>query len=206
MTLHIALTGGVASGKSMVGRYFEELGVPVLDADKVARDVVAVGSEGLSAIVQKFGEGVLQADGTLDRRGLREIVFADDSKLEWLNQLLHPLIRRQMAAWRRKAEREQAVYTISAIPLYHETIHNTPEAQQYHRVLVVDASEETQLERLMQRDGSSSEQAGALMSSQSGREERLSIADDIINNDSDLQSLKQQVINLDNYYRDLARS
>ncbi|WP_223669480.1 dephospho-CoA kinase [Kangiella shandongensis] len=206
MTLHIALTGGVASGKSAVSRYFEELGVPVLDADQVARDVVAIGSQGLLAITEKFGEEVLQADGTLDRRALRNIVFTDDDKLKWLNQLLHPLIRQQMTAWRAEAAKNQALYTISAIPLYYETIYNTPEAEQYDRVVVIDASEDIQLERLMQRDDSSVEQAKALISSQAGREERLAIADDVITNDADLQSLKQQVIKLDNEYRDLARS
>lgn len=206
MTLHIALTGGVASGKSAVSRYFEELGVPVIDSDIIAREVVAKGSTGLKAIIERFGEAVLQSDGTLDRRALRNIVFSDEASREWLNKLLHPMIREVMARRREEATATVHPYTINVLPLYYETIHNTDEAKNYDRVLVVDTSEEMQLERLMQRDGSLLQQAKELMASQTNRQQRLSIADDVISNDADLQSLKQQVIKLDNEYRDLARS
>jgi dephospho-CoA kinase len=206
MTLHVVLTGGVASGKSVVSQYFEELGVTVIDADIIAREVVAVGSEGLKKIQQFFGPSVIDNDGSLDRRALRQIVFNDDEKREWLNQLLHPMIRQRMSELRQAAESCDESYTISAIPLYFETIHGTDEAQNYHRVLVVDTTEKVQLERLMERDDTSLEQAQSLMASQASREQRLSIADDIISNNSDLQSLKQQVIKLDKHYHDLARS
>jgi len=115
------------------------------------------------------------------------------------------MIRSQMKSLRDESEESKELYTISVIPLYAETIHGTNEAKQYRRVLVVDTTESVQRERLMQRDNSSSEQAEALIRTQASRQERLLIADDVISNNSDLQSLKQQVINLDKQYRDLAR-
>lgn len=206
MTLHFVLTGGVASGKSAVSRFFAELGVRVIDADIVAREVVELGSKGLQAITQYFGEDVLLDDGSLDRKALRDIVFSDDSKRHWLNQLLHPMIRDKMLQARSAAESLEEPYTVSVIPLYFETIHGTDEAQNYQRVLVVDVDEGKQLSRLMRRDDTDIHRAKALMASQASRSERLSIADDVIANNSDLQSLKQQVINLDKHYRELARS
>jgi len=205
MTMHIVLTGGVASGKSAASTYFEELGIPIIDADVVSREVVTKGSSGLEAITQRFGSKVLSDDGSLDRASLREIVFNDTNHLNWLNELLHPMIRQKMELLRKEAERLNQLYSISAIPLFYETIHATEEAKNYSRVLVVDTPEALQLERLMSRDGSSKQEAEALIASQATRQQRLSIADDIVVNDSDLQSLKQQVINLDTYYRDLAR-
>lgn len=206
MTLHIVLTGGVASGKTAVSQQFEELGVTVIDADVIAREVVKSGSTGLKQITEHFGESILLDNGSLNRQALREIVFNDDAKRKWLNGVLHPMIRNRMAELRNDAEKCDQLYSVSVIPLYFETIHGTTEAQNYHRVLVVDSSEETQLERLMKRDGGSSQLAESLMSSQARRQQRLSIADDIINNESDLHSLKQQVISLDSHYRDLARN
>ena len=205
MTLHVVLTGGIASGKSAVSHCFEEMGITIVDADLIAREVVAVGSVGLSEIVEHFGASVLLDDGSLDRRKLRNIVFDDDEKRQWLNQLLHPMIRCRMSELRQLAENRGEDYTISVIPLYFETIHGTQEAEHYHRVLVVDVDEQVQLQRLMQRDNSTLEQANSLLSSQASRQQRLSIADDVINNNSDLQSLKQQVIKLDNHYHALAR-
>ncbi|GAA0200065.1 dephospho-CoA kinase [Kangiella japonica] len=206
MTLHIVLTGGIASGKTAVSRFFEELGVKVIDADIIAREVVEPGSSGLKQISEHFGDTVLLDNGALNRQALRKIVFNDDAKREWLNGLLHPMIRNRMTELRTEAEKCDELYTVSVIPLYFETIHGTAEAQNYHRVLVVDSSEETQLERLMKRDGDNLQLAQSLMSSQAKRQKRLSIADDIINNNSDLHSLKQQVISLDSHYRDLARN
>lgn len=205
MTLHVVLTGGIASGKSAVSHCFEEMGITIVDADLIAREVVAVGSVGLSEIVEHFGASVLLDDGSLDRRKLRNIVFDDDEKRQWLNQLLHPMIRCRMSELRQLAESRGEDYTISVIPLYFETIHGTQEAEHYQRVLVVDVDEQVQLQRLMQRDNSTLEQANSLLSSQASRQQRLSVADDVINNNSDLQSLKQQVIKLDNHYHALAR-
>ncbi|NVK21022.1 MAG: dephospho-CoA kinase [Kangiellaceae bacterium] len=199
MTLHIALTGGIASGKTAVSNMFSELGITVVDADIVARQVVEPGSTGLKAIRDYFGSSVINSDGTLDRPLLRSIVFEDELERQWLNNLLHPLIREQMALQRAQATSD---YSISAIPLLFET----QQSSHYDRILVVDCLPSTQIARLMARDNISEEQARNMLKSQATREQRLSIADDIIVNDSDLQSLQQQVIKLDKQYRQLAKS
>ncbi|MBD3653767.1 dephospho-CoA kinase [Kangiella sp.] len=199
MTYKVALTGGIASGKTAVSDMFAELGVAVIDADVIAREVVAKGSEALHAIVEHFGEQILTDSGALDREKLRTKVFSNEQERLWLNNLLHPLIRAEM---RRRQDVADSVYSISVIPLLFES----GQHRDYDRVLVVDCPEEVQLERLMMRDQSTKEQAQAILDKQASRQQRLSIADDVIVNDSDLHSLKQSVITLDNQYRQLARN
>lgn len=197
MSFHVALTGGIASGKSAVCDFFTELEIIVIDADIVAREVVEPDSFALQQIESYFGSSVIQKDGTLNRALLRSIVFEDEQERQWLNDLLHPLIRQSM-----QQQREQAtsIYTISAIPLLFETGQHT----QYDRVLVIDCPLELQIQRLIQRDNINQQQAHDMINSQASREQRLSIADDIILNNSDLQSLQQQAIKLDKKYRQLA--
>lgn len=199
MTFKVALTGGIASGKTAVSDMFAELGVAVIDADVIAREVVAKGSEALHAIVEHFGEQILTDSGALDRQKLRTKVFSNEQERLWLNNLLHPLIRAEM---KRRQDVADSVYSISVIPLLFES----GQYKDYDRVLVVDCPEDVQLERLMARDHSSKEQAQAILDKQASRQQRLSIADDVIVNDSDLHSLKQSVITLDNQYRQLARN
>lgn len=199
MTYKVALTGGIASGKTAVSDMFAELGVAVIDADVIAREVVAKGSEALKAIVEHFGEQILTDSGALDRQKLRTKVFSNEQERLWLNNLLHPLIRAEM---KRRQGVADSVYSISVIPLLFES----GQRRDYDRVLVVDCSEAVQLERLMMRDQSTKEQAQAILDKQASRQQRLSIADDVIVNDSDLHSLKQSVITLDNQYRQLARN
>lgn len=199
MTFKVALTGGIASGKTAVSDMFAELGVTVIDADIIAREVVAKGSEALHAIVEHFGDMVLTKAGELDRQQLRNRVFASEQDRLWLNNLLHPLIRKEM---KRRQQLADSVYSISVIPLLYET----GQSKEYDRVLVVDCAEEVQLERLMARDQSTREQAQSILNKQASRKQRLAIADDVIVNDSDLHSLRQSVITLDNQYRQLARN
>lgn len=199
MTYKVALTGGIASGKTAVSDMFAELGVAVIDADVIAREVVAKGSEALQAIVEHFGEQILTESGALDRQKLRTKVFSNEQERLWLNNLLHPLIRAEM---RRRQDVANSVYSISVIPLLFES----GQHRDYDRVLVVDCPEAVQLDRLMMRDQSTKEQAQAILDKQASRQQRLSIADDVIVNDSDLHSLKQSVITLDNQYRQLARN
>lgn len=199
MTYKVALTGGIASGKTAISDMFAELGVPIIDADIIAREVVAKGTEVLKTIVEHFGNEVLTETGELDRQKLRTIVFADEQSRQWLNSLLHPLIRE---AIKQRQHQAQFAYSISVIPLLFES----GQYQEYDRVLVVDCPAEVQLKRLMERDNSSKQQAQAMLDKQATREQRLSIADDVIVNDSDLHSLKQSVIKLDNQYRQLARN
>ncbi|AUD78306.1 dephospho-CoA kinase [Kangiella profundi] len=199
MTYKVALTGGIASGKTAVSDMFAELGVTVIDADVIAREVVAKDSQALQAIVEHFGEEVLTDTGELDRQKLRNAVFSNEQDRLWLNNLLHPLIRNEM---KRRLELTDSVYSISVIPLLYES----GQSKDYDRVLVVDCAEEVQLERLMARDHSTSQQAQSILDKQATRQQRLSIADDVVVNDSDLHSLKQSVITLDKQYRQLARN
>lgn len=199
MTYKVALTGGIASGKTAVGDLFAQLGVTVIDADLIAREVVAKGSKALQAIVEHFGEDMLTDSGELDRQKLRTKVFSDEQQRQWLNNLLHPLIRNEI---KQRQELAQSAYSISVIPLLYES----GQYRNYDRVLTVDCPAAIQLKRLMERDQSTLEQAQAILDKQATREQRLSIADDVIVNDSDLHSLKQSVIKLDNQYRQSARN
>jgi dephospho-CoA kinase len=195
----VALTGGIASGKSRVADIFEALGVTVIDSDAVAREVVAPGSEGLLAIVQRFGPSVLTEDGQLDRRALREIVFADPSARGDLEALTHPRIRARMGALNRQA---RGPYLINAIPLLAET----GGRRDFDRVLVVDCPEDLQITRVMTRDRIDETAARAVLAAQASRAARLALADDVIVNDGDLESLRKAVGALHERYLDLARA
>lgn len=199
MSFKVVLTGGIASGKTTVSDKFSELGITVIDADIISREVVAVGTEGLKSIKAYFGSQVINSDGSLNRELLRSIVFEDKQEREWLNNLLHPLIRERMQQLQNESTSE---YSLSVIPLLFES----KQSKHYDRVLVVDCPKAKQLQRLILRDNSSQEQAEAILNSQATREERLSIANDIIENTKDLQYLEEQVIKLHKHYLNLARS
>ena len=148
----IALTGGIASGKSTVADFFARRGVPVIDSDRLAREVVAANTPGLAAVRARFGADVIDQDGTLDRRALRARVFADPSARRDLESILHPLIRQAMAE---ESARRPGPYQLFAIPLLVES----GRAAEFDRVLVVDCPEALQIRRVMARDGS--DEAGA---------------------------------------------
>lgn len=196
----VAVTGGVASGKSAATRAFEALGIPVADADVAARAVVEPGQPALAAIRSRFGDAVIQADGRLDRAAMRERVFADPAAKTALEGLLHPLIR----AWL-KSSCEQAAgpYVVAAIPLLAEGGARATYPW-LGRVLVVDVPEPVQIERLVQRDGSSPELAGRMVAAQASRAARLAIADDVIVNDGSLAQLESAVGRLHARYLGLA--
>lgn len=193
----VGLTGGIASGKSAVASFFATLGVPVIDTDEIARAVVTPGEPLLARIVERFGPEVLSAGGALDRRRLRDIVFADAGARADLERLLHPAIRAEM-------ERRSAVaggpYQVIAIPLLVET----NARGNLDRVLVVDCSEELQLRRLQARDGATRAQAEAILAAQATRERRLAAADDVISNEGELSALRDQVERLHARYLELA--
>jgi dephospho-CoA kinase len=195
----VGLTGGIASGKSTVARLFEALGVPVIDTDVLAREVVAPGEPLLGQIAARFGAGVLAADGSLNRTALREIVFADACARRDLEQLTHPAIRGRLEAL-------SAVlggpYQLLVIPLLVETGGQTP----VDRVLVVDCSEALQIRRLQARDGATLEQARQILAAQASREARLAMANDVIVNEGDLGAVRDRVANLHAAYLKLARS
>jgi dephospho-CoA kinase len=196
--LRIGLTGGIASGKSAAAAVFAELGVPVIDSDVIAREVVAPGSPGLAAIRARFGEGVLQADGQLDRRALRAQIFADPAARRELEALTHPLIRERMAA---QSAAAGGPYQIHAIPLLVEGGARRPGID---RVLVIDCSEEIQVQRVMARDRVDEAGARAVLAAQASRAQRLAAADDVIVNDQGLETLREAVITLHQRYLGLA--
>jgi dephospho-CoA kinase len=197
--LRIGLTGGIASGKSTVTQRFAELGVPVIDADVASRTVVEPGKPGLAQVVERFGAGVL-ADGRLDRRALRNLIFEDSSLRQALDAILHPLIRAEME---REAAQAQGPYVVMAIPLL---VEGGSSAKRVDRVLVVDADETLQIQRLQARDGSSEDQARAILASQASRAARLRMADDVLSNSGTVAELRQSVDRLHEQYLQLAQT
>ncbi len=190
----IALTGGIAAGKSAVTRRFEALGVPVHDADLAARAVVEPGTSGLAAIVEAFGEEVLDAQGWLDRHAMRQRVFADPAARKTLEAIIHPRVR----AWlRERAATDTAPYCVLAIPLLAE---NIAHYRWVDRVLLVDAPESTRLNRLMARDGIDESLARRMLAQQATSAQRLTLADDIIDNSGDEAGLDEAVARLHQRY------
>jgi dephospho-CoA kinase len=198
-SLKIGLTGGIASGKSTVATMFEELGVPVIDTDLIAREVVMPGQPALAEICERFGNGVIDAAGNLDRAAMRKVIFADDVARRDLEAILHPRIGAEAL---RRSQETCGVYQLIVVPL----LVGSPLREFVDRVLVVDCDEDTQVERLMARDGETAEQARRILATQASRAERLAIADDVIVNDGDLAATRQEVIRLDQAYRRLAAS
>jgi dephospho-CoA kinase len=194
----IALTGGVASGKSAVAELFAAKGVPVFDTDQIARDVVEPGTPTLASIVAEFGTEVLDADGRLDRRRMRELVFADAHKRKTLEAITHPAIRAELA--RRSQAAADELYQIHVIPLLVEA----GRAGAYDRILVVDVPEADQLRRLQARDGTDETTAKNILAAQASREARLSVADDVIVNTGTLADLARFVDTLHENYELLA--
>ncbi|QXC39118.1 dephospho-CoA kinase [Aeromonas jandaei] len=171
----VAITGGIGSGKTTIANQFAELGIDVVDADVIAREVVESGTPALAAIADHFGPDVITPDGQLDRRRLREQVFSDPSAKTWLNSLLHPLIRSEM---QRQCAAARSPYCLLVVPLLVEN----KLTGLANRVLVVDVDEATQIERTCRRDGVTAEQAKAIIAAQASRSERLAAADDVIEN------------------------
>lgn len=189
----VGLTGGVASGKSTVAAMFADLGVPVIDTDVLARDVVAPGTPGLKAVAAAFGRELLLPDGGLDRRRLRDLVFADPARRARLEALLHPLI---LARLEELTATAGGPYQVLVVPLLVESGLD----RRVDRVLVVDCSEEVQQQRLRVRDGESAAGAARILAAQLGRPERLAAADDVLLNEGDAGELRQGVERLHRAY------
>lgn len=173
----VAITGGIGSGKTTVANQFAALGIEVIDADLIAREVVEPGTPALAAIASHFGPGILDEQGRLDRRVLRERIFSEPAAKHWLNALLHPLIRSEML---RQCAAASSPYCLLVVPLLVENrLMNLAD-----RVLVIDVDEATQIERTCRRDGVSRDQAKAILAAQASRAERLAVADDVLDNQS----------------------
>ena len=182
----VGLTGGIGSGKSAATALFEKHKIDIIDADQVARDVVEIGSEGLAKIAEHFGNDILLESGALNRAALREQVFNNESEKQWLNSLLHPLIRQQMLSL---IAVSNSPYCILSVPLLVENKLTV----MCDKVVVVDCPEAMQLSRAMQRDGSTDQTIKNIMASQADRDTRLAAADFVLDNSSSLAHLAQQV-------------
>ncbi len=195
--LVIALTGGIGSGKTAVGAAFARHGAPLIDTDALARDVVQPGQPALQEIVAAFGSACLDATGCLDRAYLRRIVFAAPALRQRLEALLHPRI---LAALRQRLAAVQAPYCLVAVPLLVETGMD----KLFERILVVDVPEELQITRVMARDRVDATHARGMLSQQASRDQRLAVADDVLDNSGDLAGLDTQVAVLHQRYLALA--
>ncbi|MEQ6917640.1 dephospho-CoA kinase [Halomonas aquatica] len=193
----IGLTGGIASGKSTVARAFAALGIPWVDADEVAREIVAPGEPALDEIAEHFGNEVIAPDGSLDRRALRAIVFGDAAERRRLEAITHPRIRERLIAHLARLQAQAAPYVLLVSPLLFESGQHAL----VDRCLVVDVPEATQVARTASRDDVDEAQARAIVAAQMSRQERLDRADDVIDNSADEDTLAAQVAELDRRYR-----
>jgi dephospho-CoA kinase len=192
----VGLTGGIGSGKSEVSRRFEQLNITVIDADIIARKVVAPGTSGLDAITEHFGQKILNDDKTLNRSRLRDLIFNQSSEKIWLENLLHPIIRTETIV---QLKNSTSPYTILSSPLLLETTQH----KLVDRILIIDAPEELQIARATARDTNNSEQIKKIMATQMKRSDRCAKADDIIHNHGDLKDLDTQIQNLHKKYLDI---
>ncbi|WP_133491468.1 dephospho-CoA kinase [Alcanivorax sp. 24] len=194
----VGVTGGIGSGKTAATDFLARLGITIVDADQASRIVVEPGQPALHAIVDRFGERILQEDGTLNRRALRDIVFSDDLARRELEAITHPAIGDQL---RRQIQDSDSDYTVLVSPLLLEG----RQKDMTHRVLVVDVPGDIQMARTVNRDQVPMEQVEAIMRAQLSREERLAQAHDVVTNDGPLERLHQQLEQLHQRYLELAR-
>jgi len=200
-TFIIALSGGIASGKTAVSDTFFELGASIVDTDIIARDVVIPGSQGLDEITEQFGSQVLLDNGQLNRPALRSIIFTDKNKRKLLESMLHPLIRTESI---RQLQQAKTTLAVLVIPLLAENMTTKNSYQWVDRILVVDVEESVQIKRLTDRDKTTPMQAKAILASQASRAQRLAIADDILVNNTNFAELNIKVIKFYNHYCQLA--
>lgn len=194
----VGLTGGIASGKTTVSDIFAELGTPVIDTDILARELVAPGQPALLEVVELFGKDCLLNNGELNRRHLRNLVFADENARKTLESILHPRIR---ACVQQNLAAIDAPYCLVVIPLLTE---NSDLRALLHRILVVDVPELAQIRRVMQRDDIDQTQAEQILAAQAKRSQRLALADDVIENSGGIDELRGKVIALHQHYQTIA--
>ncbi len=193
----VGLTGGICSGKTTVANLFCRQGIEIIDADEISHALVKAGTPALKFIIEHFGSSITDAEGNLDRKQLRELVFADNAEKEWLENLLHPLVRQEI---QRQVAESSSQYVIIVVPRLLESGNYSD----VDRILVIDVPEDVQLERIKKRDGSSETLARSIMDAQMKREKRLESADDVISNNGGMDSLEKQVKNLHHQYLQLS--
>lgn len=198
----VGLTGGIGSGKSTVARAFGDLGIPWVDADDVAREIVAPGEPALEAIYKRHGNAVINADGSLNRAALREIIFNHPQERSWLESVTHPRVRKRLLEHLQRLSHQGAPYVMLVSPLLFES------GQQalVDTTVVVDIPESLQLSRTLARDGVSEQQVHAILGAQMPRTERLARADEVIENHRDQASMRKQVVALDAKWRQVTPS
>ncbi|ATG57096.1 MULTISPECIES: dephospho-CoA kinase [Pseudoalteromonas] len=189
----LGLTGGIGCGKTAVSNMFEQLGITIVDADIIARQVVKPKSDGLNAIVRKFGQSILLRDGTLNRSALRERIFTNTADKEWLNNLLHPLIRNKI---HNDLTVAKSPYVVLVAPLLFENGLD----ELCNRTLLIDIPQSVQIERTASRDNVSLEQVKAIIAAQMSREDKQKKADDILNNDRALNDVNHDLLTLHKRY------
>jgi dephospho-CoA kinase len=194
----IGLTGGIGSGKSAVANFFQDEGITVIDADELAREVIDKNSPGYKSIVDYFGSKIIDSNGLIDRAFLRKEAFDDDKKKKVLESIIHPLVKDLMT---KRIATSNSVYSIIMVPLIFET----NSMSNYNRILVIDCDPKIQLERASLRDNNSNEQIQKIIDSQCSREERLSIANDVIPNNDSLENLKVRSLAMHKFYLGLSK-
>ena len=192
----IGLTGGIGSGKSAAASFFMDLGINVLDADHVSRDALEINSPGYELFINAFGSSYLDKNNLIDRAKLRSTIFTNKDKKLQLENIIHPIVKESILDFIKKSK---SPYTIIMVPLIFET--NT--AKNYSRILIIDCDIDTQISRTTHRDAQNTSEVMNIINKQASREERLSIADDIILNSSSLDSLREQVLTLHNKYMEI---
>ena len=194
----VGLTGGIGSGKSAAACVFKNEGINVIDADNLAKEVVAKDTPGFLKVVEYFGSEIIAADGSLDRVKLRKEVFNSNEKRIALESITHPLVREKMSE---KIQASQSPYSIIEVPLIFET----KSMSSYDRVLVIDCESKLQLERAILRDNNSGDAIQNIINSQCSREERLSIANDVISNNDSLKNLQMRSLAMHHFYLGLTK-
>ena len=197
--LYIGLSGGIASGKTIVSDEFSSLGADIIDTDIIARELIFPGSETLNKIVSVFGENVLQDDGNLNRKLMRQIIFSEKDKKITLEKIMHPKIQNEVKL---KIQSASGQYQIIVVPL----LLQSPILDFVDRVLIIDCNEKIQINRLMNRDNISEELAKKMIENQSKREDRLAIADDVILNEGCIEEIKHEVKKLNDFYIKISSS
>jgi dephospho-CoA kinase len=195
----IGLTGGIGSGKSAVAAMFAKRGIAVIDTDEIAHDLTRPGGAAIESIRAAFGADAVGADGALDRTRMRKLVFANSTEKKKLEAILHPLIREESL---RRSERADSTYAILVVPLL---VESGIDRSRYQRVLVVDCTEAQQIERAVRRSGLSEKEVRAILASQVTREQRLVVADDVIDNRGPIEVIESQVSVLNEKYLTLAK-
>ena len=194
----VGLTGGICSGKSAAANFFQNEGITVIDADHLAREVIEQDTPGFKSIVDYFGSDVISDDGSIDRGKLRKVVFDNHEKKTTLESITHPLVGELMA---KKIAAAKSPYSIIMVPLIFET----KSMSAYDRILVIDCDSALQLKRATSRDKSPKELIQKIIDSQCSREERLSIANDVIPNNDSLENLQSRSLEMHKFYLGLCK-